>query len=33
MDLLPRLRSLFQWSDARWRQECARVSALLDARP
>ncbi len=32
MDLLPRLRSLFQWSDARWRQECERVIALLDAR-
>lgn len=32
LDLLPRLRSLFPWSDSRWRQECQRVTALLDAR-
>lgn len=32
-DLLPRLRPLFQWSDARWRQECERVHVLLNGRP
>ncbi len=33
MDLLPRLRPLFQWGDARWRQECERVRIQLAARP
>ncbi len=31
-ELLPRLRSLFQWGDPRWQQECERVHALLHAR-
>jgi glycerol-3-phosphate dehydrogenase len=32
LELLPRLRTLFSWSDARWQQECERVQARLRAR-
>ncbi len=32
MELLPRLRPLFQWSDLRWQQECERVLAQLRSR-
>ncbi|MCU0276134.1 MAG: FAD-dependent oxidoreductase [Acidobacteria bacterium] len=33
LELLPRLRPLFSWSEPRWQQECARVHALLRSRP
>ena len=32
MEMLPRLRPLFPWSDPRWQQECERVHDQLRAR-
>ncbi len=33
LELLPRLRPLFDWSDLRWQQECERLKTLLQAQP
>jgi len=32
-ELLPRLRPLFSWNDARWQQECERLQDLLRHQP
>lgn len=32
LEMLPRLRPLFVWSDSRWQQECDRLAALLGRR-
>lgn len=32
LDLLPRLRPLFDWGEPRWQQECERTRALLRGR-
>jgi len=32
LEMLPRLRPLFPWSDGRWRQECDRLASLLGRR-